>query len=299
MVKVKTSVIGSYPVKIDTFKLIKNYFNSVDISWDTYIDSAVDDMLNANLDYISDGQTRDPFINIFTRKIKGCRIRFTTEIIDKLEYDKPIILDDIIYVKNKIPPNKFLIGVVAGPYTLSKSVVDYYYKNVMDLSYDFAKIINKEIKLLLPYIDIISIDEPYFSNNFPEYGKDLISFLTNRINCPIRLHVCGDVSKIIPQLLDLPIDILSHEFKARPELLNDFKEYTTNNKKICLGSVRSDNQKIETVDEIISHIKIAESIFGNKLEQISPDCGLRFLPRSIAFNKLKNLVRAGEIFNEN
>ena len=297
MGNLKSTVIGSYPITVNKMKIIENYFLGLVEPWDKYIKFVIGDMIKANIDFISDGQTRDPFVNIFIRNVKGCRIRNRPEVINKLEYSNHIILDDIVKSKNFIPKNKGLIGVIAGPHTLSESVVDYYYNNKKELAFDFAKVIRKEIDLIMPYIDILSIDEPFFSNNFPAYAKELISILTNKITCPVRLHVCGDVSKIIPDIIDLPVDILSHEFKAKPQLFNEFKEYEFK-KKICLGCVRSDDDKIESVEEIIAHIKIAESIFGDKINQISPDCGLRLLSQPIAFNKLKNLAKAGEIYNE-
>ena len=270
---IKTSVIGSYPIETDNMKFIKNYFNGLENFWDEYISAAVNDMIKAGIDLISDGQTRDPFINIFTRNIKGCRIRDRPEVINKLEYLYPIIFEDIIKINKYLPKNKGLIGVIAGPYTLSESVVNFYYKNKMELAFDFAEIIKKEIDLIKPYVDI-----------------------TKKLKCLTRLHVCGDVSKIIPDLINLPVDVLSHEFKAKPQLINSYEEYE-NNKKICLGSVRSDNIEIESVEEIISHVDQASSIFGEKIIQISPDCGQRLLPRDIAFKKLINLVKAGEVIN--
>ena len=41
----------------------------------------------------------------------------------------------------------------------------------------------------------------------------------------------------------------------------------------------------------------AIDIFGDKIIQISPDCGQRLLPRDVAFQKLKNLTKAGEKIN--
>ena len=291
MKKIQTSVIGSYPIQINNFKFIYNYFNGKENTWFEYISKAVKDMIKTGIDFISDGQTRDPFINIFTRNIKGCRIRNISEVIDKLEHKKPIILDDILYIKKNLKNEKKLIGVIAGPYTLSESVVNYYYKNKMEMAYDFAEIIKKEINLISPYIDLISIDEPFFSIKFPEYGYELINIITKNIKCPIRLHVCGDVTKIIPDLIELPVDILSHEFKAKPKLFEHFKRYDIS-KKICLGSIRSDLIKIESIDEIKKHIRTGNKIFDGNIVQISPDCGLKMLPKYIAFKKIKNLVKA-------
>jgi 5-methyltetrahydropteroyltriglutamate--homocysteine methyltransferase len=294
MEKISTTVIGSYPVIIENMDLMNSYFDQINISWKKYIDFAVNDMVNADIEMISDGQTRDPFVNIFTRKLKGCRIRERTEIIDKVEFGGPITIDDQKYVRSIIPKDKKLIGLITGPYTLTNSSVDLFYNDKKELAFDFAYALKKEIDLLKNHVDMISIDEPFFSMDIPEFGKELIKILSENVSCPVRLHVCGDVSNVISEILEMPVDIISHEFKASPKLFDEFIKYDIN-KKICLGSVRSDDTRVESIDEIIKHIKKGLDVFGEKISQIAPDCGQRMLPRDVAFEKLKNLVKAGEI----
>jgi len=130
----------------------------------------------------------------------------------------------------------------------------------------------------------------------PDYAKELINTITSKLKCPTTLHVCGDVTKIIPELIDLSVNILSHEFMASPHLFDKFNDYDFQ-QKLCVGAVRSDNSTIESVEEITNHIKKAIELFGDKVIQISPDCGQRLLSRAVAFHKLKNLAIAGEIIN--
>lgn len=294
--EIKTSVIGSYPVNVSNMSLMNDYFNQKQTSWDKNIEHAVNDMVNAGVDIVSDGQTRDPFIQIFTRKLKGCRIRDRTEILDKIEYKKPITVNDQKFVKTILPKNKELIGLLTGPYTLAKSCVDMYYNDEKQIAFDFASALKKEAKNLEKHVDMISIDEPFFSNEIPEYAKELIKTITQDLTCPTRLHACGDVSNIVGALIEIPVDILSHEFKLTPQIFNAFSEYSFS-QKICLGSVRSDNTKVESVEEILEHVNKGITVFEDKICQISPDCGLRMLPRDVAFKKLKNLVKAGEKIN--
>ena len=293
---IKTCVIGSYPVQVDTIELMNGYFNQKNGSWNKYIEYVVNDMVKTGIDVVSDGQTRDPFIQIFTRKLKGCRVRDRTEIVDKIEFDEPITLEDQKYVKSLLPKDKELIGVLTGPYTLTNSCVDLFYNDEKEVAFDFAYALKHEAEILQKHVDMISIDEPFFSNSMPKYGMELIGIITENISCPTRLHACGDVSSIVPDLLDMPVDILSHEFKASPQLFDSFKEYNIS-KDICLGSVRSDDMRVESVEEITSHIKRAIDIFGNKVVQVAPDCGQRLLPRDVAFQKLQNLVKAGGKIN--
>jgi len=294
--KIKTCVIGSYPVQVDAMSFMHGYFNHSMVPWNKYIELAVSDMVNAGIDIVSDGQTRDPFVQIFTRKLKGCRVRDRTEIIDKVKYEKPITIEDQKYVRSLIPKDKELIGLLTGPYTLTKSSVDLFYNDEKKLSFDFAYALREEAKILQKHVDMISIDEPFFSNNIPEYGKELIKIIIKDLSCPTRLHACGDISKVVTEILEIPVDVLSHEFKASPQLFDVFKEYSFS-QKLCLGSVRSDDSRIESVEEIYNHIKKGINYFGDKITQVAPDCGQRLLSREVAFQKLKNLVKVGEKIN--
>lgn len=293
MKKVKTTVIGSYPVKIDNVNLMYSYFNQKPSSWNIYIDNAVNNMIEAGVDIVSDGQTRDPFVNIFVRKLKGCRIRDRPEVTGKVEFNGPITIEDQKYVKTMLPKDRELVGLLTGPYTLTRSCVDLFYNDDKELAYDFAKALQQEAIELSKTVDLISIDEPFFSVSMPDYACNLIKTVIQGVSCSTRLHVCGDVSKIIPQIIEIPVHILSHEFKSSPHLFNTFKEYSFP-QKICLGSVRSDIPEIESVDEIKNHIKKGINVFDEKISQIAPDCGLRNMPIDSAFQKLKNLVIAGE-----
>ena len=81
-----------------------------------------------------------------------------------------------------------------------------------------------------------------------------------------------------------------------PHLFDLFREHSCL-RKICVGAVRSDDIRVESVEEIITHIKKAIDIFGENVVQIAPDCGQRLLQREAAFHKLQNLTIAGEIIN--
>ena len=294
--KIQTSVIGSYPVFINTQEIMNQYFTEQPIPWAPYIRQAVQDMTTAGITNVSDGQTRDPFIQLFTRKMKGCRVRQRPEIIGKVQYLDPITVDDQIYAKRLLPRHTKLIGVLTGPYTLAKSSVDSFYHDEKELAFDFATALRKEAEHLVKHVDFISIDEPVFSNELPEYASELLQTITKDLSCQTRLHVCGDVSGIIPQLVDMPVDILSHEFKASPHLFEGFIEYPCK-KHMCIGAVRSDEVRVESVEEIVTHVRKALSVFDGNILQIAPDCGQRLLPRDCAFQKLKNLALAGEKLN--
>jgi 5-methyltetrahydropteroyltriglutamate--homocysteine methyltransferase len=294
---VETSVIGSYPYSINTLDIMRRYFSQESTDrWKETISSAVKDMVQTGISIISDGQTRDPFIQLFTRKLNGCRIRARTEIVDTITYGDPITVKDQRYVKSIIPSNTRLKGVITGPWTLTCSCVDMFYNDNQKVAFDFAEALAQEAKNLEEHVDFLSIDEPFFSQDIPDFALDLFTILTKDIRIPVILHVCGDITQIIPKIIELPVDILSHEFKASPQLLTEFNKYSFS-QDLCLGSVRSDDIQVESVEEIEQHIHQAFELFGEKIIHIAPDCGQRLLPREVALNKLQNLVEAGGLFN--
>lgn len=293
---VKTSVIGSYPVTIDKLEIMNEYFLEKEPSWHRYIDQATREMVSAGIDLVSDGQTRDPVVQLFTRRLGGCRVRDRTEIIGPVEYLGPITVLDQQYVRASLPRTVGLLGVLTGPYTLTKSCVDVFYHDEKQLCFDFATALRKEAEQLQKHVDMISIDEPFFSHGMPQYADELIGVITKHLSCPTRLHACGDVSSVVAQLLELPVDILSHEFKASPYLFEAFKEHPSS-RQMCVGAVRSDSTEVESVEEIVTHIRKAFDIFGDRIVQIAPDCGQRLQPHDVAFQKLHNLARAGAIIN--
>ena len=289
---IETTVVGSYPAYPDNEEIMKNYFNTkIKDAWKSCIKKVVDDTLRVGIDIVSDGQTRDPFTQLFTRNLEGCRIRGRVEIIDTIRFKGPITIEDQKYVKSLLPENKKLKGIITGPYTLTKSCIDLYYHDEKQACFDFAYALREEVISLQKYVDIIAIDEPFFSISYPDYGKELIEIIAKNLAVPISLHICGDISYIIPELFDIPVDILCHEFKAHPKLFDIISSYSFP-QSLCIGSVRSDSDTIEDIDEIATHIKKAISLFDGKVIQISPDCGQRSLPKDIAYRKLENMVKA-------
>jgi 5-methyltetrahydropteroyltriglutamate--homocysteine methyltransferase len=289
----ETTVIGSYPIAIDTSTLMDRYFKGEPISWEEPLNEAMQDFLTAGITMIADGQTRDPFITIFARKLEGCRIRNRPEVIDTIRYKGPITLEDLHYVKQHLPPGKKLVGLLAGPHTLSQSVVDLYYHDVKDLAFDFAVALHEEARQMQGLVDMISVDEPFFCMGLPDYAREIIHEVVSGLSVPVRLHACGDVTRVLPDILELPVDILSHEFKASPQIMDAFANYRFS-QDICLGCVRSDDSRVEPIEEIIEHIGRAQQVFGEHIRQLAPDCGQRLLPRDVAFQKLRHMVLAGE-----
>ena len=287
------SVIGSFPAIFDVSACMRGYFQGDSGCWQEVVSSAVNQMVNCGVESVSDGQVRDIFTNVFIRGLGGCRVRERCEVIGPVEWAHPITLSDVKLTRKLTPEGCEVFGFVAGPFTLMRSVVDLFYHDEKQLCFDFANALNEELKSLAAFVDMVGIDEPFFSNEFPEYAKELLSVVVEDISHPVRLHVCGDVSGIVPDLLDLDVDVLSHEFCVRPQLFDVFSEFESS-KLMCVGSLRSDSMVVESVESVCSHLNHAVEVFGDRIVQVSPDCGLRMLSLDVATIKLRNLVAGRE-----
>ncbi|CAB3289475.1 Methionine synthase [Methanocaldococcus lauensis] len=303
-----TTVVGSYPVvkKEETFfDKVKKVFGLYD-EYKYAIEKAVIDQVNAGIDIISEGQVRGDMIEIFTNKMYGFDGK---RVIGKIEFIEPITVKDVLYAKNiakKLNPKVEVKGIITGPCTISSSVrVENYYTDNRDenLIYDIAKALRKEVEELKKYVSIIQIDEPILSTGLYDFdiARKAIDIIVKDLNIKFAMHVCGNVYNIIEELNKFNVDILDHEFASNRKNLDILESIK---KKVGFGCVNTKVKSVESVDEIKSLIeegleilKNNENLNKNLFENIliDPDCGMRLLPIDVAFNKLKNMVKATKL----
>ena len=284
------TVVGSMPVQPTTEEMASSYRLNDD-PFGRSLERAVAAQVECGVEMVSDGQTRDTMVNIFARHLRGIRMKERPIAIADVEWRGPITLADLERARSVLPKGRMLKGLITGPYTMSKGVVDQHYKDPAELAMAFARALNSEARAIEPAVDIIQLDEPFFSVEYPAFAKELVKKAFDGIGKPKALHVCGDVSKIFGNLAEMPVDVLDHEFAAHPELLGVLKEHNFK-QSIGYGCVRSDDARVEGVDEIAARIKKGIDVIGRERLLIDPDCGLRNLPLESALGKLKNMVAA-------
>lgn len=246
---------------------------------------------------ISDGQTRNDMIGLFAGKLGGIRMKARPVVIGDIKFSDPIILDDLKLVR-EIAGDIQIKGIITGPYTLAMSCVDEHYGNTERLAYAFADALTKEAAIISDIVEIVQIDEPFFSIEYPEYGKALVETVLKDVGVEKVLHVCGDVTPLFEEFVEINVDILDHEFAANPELADSISEYDFP-QKLGYGCVRSDIEEIETVEKIKERVKKGIALFSEDKLLLDPDCGLRCISRNAATQKLKNMVAAKEeVLNE-
>lgn len=252
---------------------------------------AVRAQLDAGIELVSDGQTRGGMVQIFAEKLKGFRMKRRPEIISNIEYRGPITIKDQSKIRNSLPENIGLKGIITGPWTLVKSSYDLYYKDTRKAVTDTAEALKSEIKELSKVCDVVQIDEPFLSIEYEPYIKDVLETMLPS-NITTAMHVCGDVADIAEKLVEIDVDILDHEFAANPHLYDIYEELSFS-QRLAPGVITTDS-KVESVDIIKERIERAVDSFGTNI-LIDPDCGLRNLKKEIADIKLKNMVEARDV----
>tara|TARA_B100000745_G_C20074409_1_gene366904 strand:- start:128 stop:916 length:789 start_codon:yes stop_codon:yes gene_type:complete len=218
------------------------------------------------------------------------------------------ILDEFEYAKER---TKLPIKVTApGPLTLTIHIrPDQAYKSRLDLAWEFASVINSELKSLVKAgADYIQIDEPSFAI-VPGELDDWISLYNatvEGVDAKLALHVCfGNLSSrargkrtykwMFPKLLEAKVDEFVLEYANREMSEKDLWSEFDIKQDLGAGVVDVKSFYLETPEDIAERVRsLLEHVPAEKL-RINPDCGFFQLPRWITYLKLKNMVDGAKI----
>ena len=73
-------------------------------------------------------------------------------------------------------------------------------------------------------------------------------------------------------------------------LLSSLPEQT-----ILLGVIDLSTPEVESVDTIVSRVKKALPFIDKERVVLAPDCGMKYLPRDVSLQKLRNMVAAAAL----
>jgi 5-methyltetrahydropteroyltriglutamate--homocysteine methyltransferase len=281
-----TTVVGSYPVVKgrDLRSVLDPPSYSVRV--------AVGDQVAAGIDIISDGQVRGTMIESFTSKIPGIRGQ---DVIGKVQpAPGPLTARDVRYALSR---SRMVKGIITGPSSIAHGlhIATPVYRDRGELILDLAAALAEEARILSGLgITILQVDEPIFSTGIADIGlgRRAIELVMQKARIPTAMHVCGDISGIVDDLLKFPVDILDFEFSRNPANLGSFGSRDLKGKMIGFGCVDSTTEHIESTEEIRTRIERGIEVFDPGSLLIDPDCGLRMRTRSTASAKLTHMVEA-------
>ncbi len=325
-----TTVIGSYSLP-PWLERVREIAGSgvlspaqLEEAHDNAVRSAITDQEVAGVDIITDGELRrETMVNFFSARIHGFDMSGRMKPIGNL--DPSVQMPDPI-VREKVR-HKGSLGMdvhfrflkqyarhrtkvcVTGPQMLAKRATNEAYASDRELVFDLASILNIELKgLVAAGCEFLQIDEPVWVG-YPQDMPWLVeSFntLVNGVNAKIALHVCygnyqlkrlfaGQYEELFPTILETHAHQISMEFAVSDGVgLELFRKYPTE-KEIVVGVIDVKDENVETPELVARRIRRAlESIPAGRM-YVSPDCGMKFMPRDRAFAKLRAMVEGTRI----
>jgi 5-methyltetrahydropteroyltriglutamate--homocysteine methyltransferase len=168
-------------------------------------------------------------------------------------------------------------------------------------------VLNEEIKdLFAAGADVVQIDEPFLQarpDKADAFGVDAINRAVAGIAGTTALHLCfGYAARVsvkpsaysfLPELDRAHVTQISVE-TAQPKL-DCAVLATLPSKQIMLGVLDLGDMTIETPEMVAARIRAALPYVPAERIVVAPDCGMKYLPREVAFAKLKAMVEGAAI----
>ena len=313
---IMTTVVGSYP-KPKWLHRTRDLYEDDDANFeDRHFEEAKDDAARlitreheqSGLDVVVDGEMgRNEMVEYFAGRIDGYEFNGRVKVWGHNYFDKPSVVDEVTYGEEwLVSEYEFTSDVatrpvkvpITGPYTLASWSFNEAYDSEEALAYDLADLVNEEIEALVDAgARYIQIDEPALATTPDDHAivGECLDRIADDVPEDVRLglHVCyGDYSRIYPEMLDFPV----HEFDL--ELANgDYEQIdiftdTEFTEDFAMGAVDAHVAEVEPVEQIKENILHGLEVVPPERLTISPDCGLKLLPREVAYGKIENMVQA-------
>jgi 5-methyltetrahydropteroyltriglutamate--homocysteine methyltransferase len=330
-----TTLVGSYPQPewlIDRKKLAGRFPPRVRAKelWripEPHLASAQDDATllaikaqeDAGLDIITDGEIRrESYSNRFATALEGVDINNpgtaldrsghpnpVPRIVGKIRRKHPVEVDDLLFLKKNT--NKQVKMTVPGPFTMSQQAQNDFYKSEEEAAMDYAAAVNAEIKdLFAAGADIVQVDEPYMQarpEKARQYGLKALNRALDGVTGTTAVHICFGYAAIIhqrpsgysflPELSACSCQQVSIE-TAQSNLDTAVLE-KLRGKKIMVGCIDLSDMTVETPQKVAERIRRALQHVRAEDVIVAPDCGMKYLPREVAFGKMKAMVEGARI----
>src|SRR6202030_3797296 len=193
-------------------------------------------------------------------------------------------------------------ATVPGPFTMAMQAQDDFYGDPVAMAMDYAAAVNAEIKdLFAAGADVVQIDEPWMQQHpdkARQYGLKVLDRALDGVTGTVAVHLCFGYAAVVhdkpsgysflPELEDSNAQQISIE-AAQPKLdLKVLRELPS--KTIILGVIDLSDMTIETPQLVAGRIRGALAHVPADRVVVAPDCGMKYLPRAVAFGKMKAMA---------
>lgn len=260
----------------------------------------------AGLDVVTDGEVRrDGMVEHFTGFIEGYdggdgegddwNAHMPT-VTGPIRADRPWLVDDFAFAD--AVAGRPVKVTVPGPFTFSNFCSLEAYSDIEALIDDFAGAVAAEVgRLVDAGARWVQLDEPALGMSpHVDIARRCVETIAAEVPDDVRLglHVCsGNYDTLAPAIFDFPVDEVDLEFASDdadpPEAVLGGVELDVD---VSVGVVDSQDTTVESVETIAANVRRALEVVPPDRLTVTPDCGLKPLPRDVARRKATNLAAA-------
>ncbi len=281
---------------------------------------AVRDQERAGIDVITDGEMRrESYSNLFANALDGIDAhrpaaipsrRGTTlvpRIVGRVRRAGPVEVRDLEFLRRNT--GRTIKVTLPGPFTMSRQAVNEFYRDEAAMLEDFAIAVNEEaLQLQQAGADVIQLDEPWVRNDpaaARRFAVAAIDRALQGITVPTVVHLCFGYAAVVPgdskpaaydfltELTASVVQQISIE-AAQPKLdLGVLKDLAA--KVVNLGVLDLGDATVETPALVADRLRAALTYLPASQLVAAPDCGMKYLPRDVAFGKLAALAEGAAI----
>jgi 5-methyltetrahydropteroyltriglutamate--homocysteine methyltransferase len=275
---------------------------------------AVQDMERAGVDVVTDGEMRrESYSNRFATALHGVQLDPPGVALDRTGHENPVPLvvgairrtrpvevRDVEFLRS-ITDRRIKI-TVPGPFTMTQQAQNDHYQDDRSLALAYAEAVNEELRdLKAAGADVVQIDEPYLQarpDPAREYALEAIDRALEGIDGETVLHTCFGYAHIVhdrpsgyPFLAELNDCAATHvsleaaQPDLDPEVLRALPDKT-----ILFGVLDLGSPEAETAELVADRIRRALEVVPPDRLVVAPDCGMKYLSRQLAFEKLRAMV---------
>jgi 5-methyltetrahydropteroyltriglutamate--homocysteine methyltransferase len=330
-----TTLVGSYPQPdwlIDRESLAKRFPPRVRLQqlWrvpEPYLQQAQDDATllaikaqeEAGIDIVTDGEMRrESYSNRFATALDGVDIDNPGTALDRSGHPNPVPrivgkirrrhavqVEDVRFLKRHT--TRAVKITVPGPFTMSQQAQNVFYASEEEAAMDYAVAVNAEIRdLFAAGADVVQIDEPYMQarpEKARQYGLKALNAALDGVAGTTAVHICFGYAAIIHErptgysflgeLANCRCTQVSLE-TAQSNL--DCSVLTTlAGKKLMVGAIDLSDMNVETGEMVAARIRKALQYVRPEDVIVAPDCGMKYLPREVAFGKMRAMAEGARI----
>jgi 5-methyltetrahydropteroyltriglutamate--homocysteine methyltransferase len=226
-------------------------------------------------------------------------------IVGKVRRKHAVEIDALLFLRRHT--KKQVKMTVPGPFTMLQQAQNDYYGSEEEAAMDYAVAVNEEIRdLFAAGADIVQIDEPYMQarpEKARQYGLRALNQALDGISGVTAVHICFGYAAIIhgrpsgysflPELAGSSCRQVSIE-TAQSGLDCAVLEKLAG-KKIMVGVLDLNDPTVETPQKVLERARRALKHVKPEDVILAPDCGMKYLPRGVAFGKMKAMVEAARM----